>query len=141
MAEEIVQLRKSEYDELVRTSKLNKKKVTEEARKLWTEKGAARLDISIRTKSDTYCTVGFDCTAYVRDTHPSFPISDKLRERLSKFLKEQIRYEVDEYYGEPLKIKNNYNKLVKSQNKWFRLAWLVALSGWAFAGAMLAFGG
>lgn len=140
MAEEIVQLRKTEYEELVRTSRLNKKKVSEEAKKLWEKNGAARLDISIRTKSDTYCTLGFDCTAYVRDTHPSFIIPDKLRERLSKFLQRQIRYEVDDYYGEPLKVKNHYNKLIDSQNKWFRLAWLVALSGWAFAGALLAFG-
>lgn len=140
MAEEIVQMRKSEYDDLIKTSRLNKKKISEEAMKLWKEKGVASLDISVRSERDVYNTIRLDCTAYVGDRYSEFPISYELRKRLSDFLQRQVRYEVDSYYGKPLKVINHYNKMETSLNKWFRLAWLVAVSGWVVA-AILMIGG
>ena len=137
MAERIVQLRESEYEELVKTSKLKKKQIVEQAKKLWEERGAARLYIEIRTKSDTYYTRTFDCRSWVWEKDERFCIPQELRERLSKFLQKEIRWEIEQCYGEPLKVINAYNKKIESQDKWFRLAWLVAVSGWVVAAILL----
>lgn len=140
MAEKIIQLEESEYEELVKTSKLRKKQVLEEARKLWETRGIARLSIAIDTKRDLGYNLTFDCTAFFADQDERFPISYNLRQRLSDFIRKQIQREVDDYYGEPTKIINEYNKRRKSLDKWFRFVWLVAVCGWVVA-AILAIGG
>lgn len=137
MIERIVQLRESEYEELTKTAGLKKKQIAEQAQKLWKEKGAATIDITIHTASDSYYTHSFDCKAQVWYKNERFFIPLELRERLSKFLKEEIAWEVGRRYGEPMKLINHYNKKVASQDKWFRMAWLVAVSGWVVAAILL----
>lgn len=137
MAERIVQLRTSEYEELVNTAELKEKQIIEKAQELWRTKGAATIDITIRTERDTCGTLTFDCKTQVWYKDGRFFIPQELRNRLNKFLKREIESEIESFYGNPMELYNCYKKKMSDYNKYISLVWLAALSGWVVAACVL----
>ena len=135
--ERIVQLRESEYEELVKVSKLNEKQIAEQAEKLWKERGVAKVELKIYEGSKYSFGQELLCDAWVCHKDDRFFIPDKLRESLGKFVRTWVRYEIDDYYGEPLQVIKSYNKKEEELNRWFRVLWLVAVSGWVVASILL----
>ena len=135
--ERIVQLRESEYEELVKVSKLNEKQIAEQAEKLWKERGVAKVELKIYEGSKYSFGRELLCDAWVWHKDDRFFIPDKLRESLGEFVRTWVRYEIDAYYGEPLQVIKSYNKKEEELNRWFRVLWLVAVSGWVVASILL----
>ena len=135
--ERIIQLRESEYEELVKVSKLKKKQIAEQAEKLWKERGVAKIELRIEGGNRYDLVQDLLCNAWVWYKDDRFFIPEELRERLGRFIRTWMRYEIDAYYGEPLQVVNSYNKKEKELNRWFRVLWLVAVSGWVVASILL----
>lgn len=137
MVERIVQLRTSEYEELVNTADLKEKQIVEKAQELWRTKGAATIDITIRTERDTYGTLTFDCKTQVWYKDGRFFIPKELRDRLNMFVKREIESEMESFYGNPMELYNRYKKKMSDYNRYISLVWLVTLSGWVVAACIL----
>lgn len=135
----IVQLSEYEYNDLFELAKLNKGQIEEKALKLYKDKGVARIDIKIEAgrENEYSYTHNFDCFASVWYKDEKFFISEKLRDRLREYIKEQTLSEVMGKYGEPIDLINRYSKKVRDLQIARFILWTIALSGWAaFAGCL-----
>lgn len=127
----IIQIDESEYNELVEKARLNEKQIEEKALELYEEKGVAKIEITVRTHSDCYSTRYFKCESSVWYKDSRFFISEKLRNRLEKFISEYVQYKINQDYQTPGKLMSYYNKQLKMLNYARYIFYCVAMSGWA----------
>ena len=129
--ERIVQLRESEYKDLVEKANLNESQINEKALMLYNDRGVAEIQIQLKHEnSDWYNTFRFDCSAYVWYKDEKFFIPEGLRNRLGKILKDAMLMEMREVYGESERLFNKLKQQSKglSAFKWFMA--VVATAGW-----------
>lgn len=127
----IIQIDESEYNQLADKASLNEKQIEEMAMNLYKERGAARIEITVRTKSDVYLTRTFSCDSWVFYKDDRFFISEDLRNRLRKFITENVQYKVNQDYEKPEKLVRYYNQKLNLLNNIRYIFYAVALSGWA----------
>lgn len=127
----IIQIDESEYNKLVEKARLNEKQIEEKALKLYEEKGMAQIEIIVRTDSDCYSTRYFKCESSVWYKDSRFFISEKLRNRLGRFISEYVQYKINQDYQTPEELMSYYTKQLKMLNYARYIFYCVAMSGWA----------
>ncbi len=129
--ERIVQLTDSEYNGLIEKAGLNKKKISEQAQKLYKERGVASIDIKLSHENNEWeNSFRFDCSAYVWYKDEKFFIPEELRNRLGKILKDTVLMEMREFYGNSEKLYNALKRRYKNLSIWKWITAVVAVSGW-----------
>ena len=129
--ERIVQLRDYEYNNLIEKANLNEKQINEQAQKLYKERGVASIDIKLAHKNNDWeNSFRFDCSAFVWYKDEKFFISEKLRNRLGKILKDSMLMEMREAYGGSEKLYNALKRRSKNLSIWKWITAVVAVSGW-----------
>ena len=129
--ERIVQLTDSEYNGLIEKAGLNKKKISEQAQKLYKERGVASIDIKLSHENNEWeNSFRFDCSAYVWYKDEKFFIPEELRNRLGKILKDTVLMEMRESYGNSEKLYNALKRRYKNLSIWKWITAVVAVSGW-----------
>ncbi|WP_459187265.1 hypothetical protein ACGE0T_14130 [Parabacteroides sp. APC149_11_2_Y6] len=137
--EKIIQLSNYEYDRLAELASLNKQQIEDKAIAMYKEKGVASVNIKIEAgRNNEYSyTHNFNCFTSVWYKDDKFFISEKLRDGLSKYIKERVLDEVMEKYGEPIYLINKYSKQKRELQIVRFILWTIAVSGWAaFAGCL-----
>ena len=135
--ERIVQLRESEYEQLMKTYQLKNNEISEKAVQIWKEKGVAKIKVVIDASKEFDGEFTIDCDSYIYEKDGRFVLPKELRDRFCNMLDREVKWLLDRYYGDAIKVVNTYNKKEQSLNKWFRLAWLIAVSGWVVASMLL----
>lgn len=135
--ERIVQLRESEYEQLMKTYQLKNNEISEKAVHIWKEKGVAEIKVYVDAGKEFDGEFTITCDSYIYEKDGRFVLPKELRDRFCKMLDREVKWLVDRYYGDAVKIVNTYNKKMESFNKWFSFAWLIAVSGWVVAAILL----
>ena len=127
----IIQIDESEYNQLVDKASLNEKQIEERAMNLYKERGAARIEITVRTKSDVYITRTFSCDSWVFYKDDRFFISEELRARLSSFIAKLVQERINQSYETPQELMTEYSRRLEFLKIAKYIIYAVALSGWA----------
>ena len=135
--ERMIQLRESEYEQLMKTYQLKNNEISEKAVQIWKEKGVAEIKVIIDASKEFDGVFTIACDSYIYEKDERFVLPKELRDRFCKMLDREVKWLLDRYYGDAIKVVNTYNKKEQSLNKWFRLAWLIAVSGWVVASMLL----
>lgn len=135
--ERIVQLRESEYDKLINICQLKNNEISEKAVHIWKEKGVAEIKVRVDAGKEFDGEFTITCDSYIYEKDGRFVLPKELRDRFCKMLDSEVQWLVDRYYGDAIRIVNTYTEKKESLNKWFSLAWLIAVSGWVVAAILL----
>lgn len=145
MENRIVQLNEYEYNKLNEKAALNDSQIKELAEKYYQERGIFRIDITQQLKGFDDCYRSYDvysfCTENGRYKEDEFKpiISQKDRKRINALAEKIVREQYEKKYGPTDAFLKEANKEIKL----FRIAkyilYGIALSGWALAGAMIAY--
>ena len=137
--EKIVQLGEYEYNKLSDLAKLNESQIEEKALEMYKTKGVAGLKITVKMANDEYSYEHhFDCSTFIWYKDEKFFISEKLRDRLEKYIKERVLDEIVDKYGEPIKWFDRFSKEIRGLRLAKYTIWTIAVSGWAaFAGCLV----
>lgn len=127
----IIQIDESEYNQLVDKANLNEKQIEEKALALYEEKGVAKVDVTVRTNNSSYSTRFFKYDGYVWYKDERFFISEKLRNRLGKFITEFVQYKVNQDYEKPETLAADYERRLNFLKNVRYILYAVAASGWA----------
>lgn len=127
----IIQINESEYNQLADKASLNEKQIEEIAMNLYKERGAARIEITVRTKSDVYLTRTFSCDSWVFYKDDRFFISEELRARLSSFIAKLVQERINQSYETPQELMTEYSRRLEFLKIAKYIIYAVALSGWA----------
>lgn len=127
----IIQIDESEYNQLADKASLNEKQIEERAINLYKERGAARIEITVRTKSDVYLTRTFSCDSWVFYKDDRFFISEELRTRLSSFIAKLVQERINQSYETPHDLMTEYSRRLEFLKIAKYIIYAVALSGWA----------
>ena len=132
----IIQIDESEYNQLVDKASLNEKQIEERAINLYKERGVAKIEITVRTKSDVYLTRIFSCDSWVFYKDDRFFISEELRDRLRSFITKYVQERINQDYETPQELITEYNRKVFFFNYLKYVFYLIAASGWGAAVAL-----
>lgn len=132
----IIQIDESEYNQLADKASLNEKQIEERAINLYKERGVAKIEIIVRTKSDVYFTRIFNCDSWVFYKDDRFFISEELRERLRSFITKYVQGKINQDYETPQELITEYNRKVFFFNYLKYVFYLIAASGWGAAVAL-----
>ena len=127
----IVQLEQYEYDKLAELAKLNEEQIEKRASELWEEKGVAEIKVTIDMGTDYDGTFSINCNAYMMYKDEKFKIPNELRERFSKIVKDDIMWNIENKFGDLVKMINVFRRKKKSLNHAKYSLWGIAASGWA----------
>lgn len=132
----IVQLDEYEYSKLADLAKLNEKEIEKRAIDLWKEKGVAEIIIKIDTGRDynDYCRI--DCSAHFFYKDDRFYIPENVRERFRKIVKENVMWNIEEWFGDLKGAINKFNREAKWIGYTKSIFYMMALSGWAVAAVL-----
>lgn len=129
----IIQIDESEYNQLVDKANLNEKQIEEKAVALYEEKGVAKIELTVRTKSDSYYTVTFNCDAWVWYKDERFFISEELRDRLRSFIAKHVQNRINKDYEKPQELIADYNRKIFFFSYLKYVFYVIAASGWGVA--------
>ena len=132
----IIQIDESEYNQLVDKASLNEKQIEERAINLYKERGVAKIEITVLTKSDVYLTRIFSCDSWVFYKDDRFFISEELRDRLRSFITRYVQERINQDYETPQELITEYNRKVFFFNYLKYVFYLIAASGWGAAVAL-----
>lgn len=132
----IIQIDESEYNQLADKASLNEKQIEERAINLYKERGVAKIEITVRTKSDVYLTRIFSCDSWVFYKDDRFFISEELRDRLRSFITKYVQERINQDYETPQELITEYNRKVFFFNYLKYVFYLIAASGWGAAVAL-----
>lgn len=127
----IIQLDESEYNQLVDKANLSEKQIEEKALALYEEKGVAKVEITIDTDNSPCSTRYFKYNSQVWYKDERFFISEKLRNRLRKFIIELVEYKVNQDYEKPERLAADYEYKLNVLKNARYILYAVAASGWA----------
>lgn len=132
----IVQLDEYEYSKLADLAKLNEKEIEKRAIDLWKEKGVAEIIIKIDTGRDynDYCRI--DCSAHFFYKDDRFYTPENVRERFRKIVKENVMWNIEEWFGDLKGAINKFNREAKWIGYTKFIFYMMALSGWAVAAVL-----
>lgn len=127
----IIQIDESEYNQLADKASLNEKQIEERAINLYKERGVAKIEITVRTKSDVYLTRTFSCDSWVFYKDARFFISEELRDRLRSFITKYVQERINQDYETPQRLMIEYSRQLEFLKIAKYIIYAVALSGWA----------
>lgn len=131
--EQIIQLRKSEYDKLIELSNLNTETIENRAEALFQERGTYGIKLELDTQQDYHDNFYFTANSYIKDWDDKFPISEKDKRRIVDFVNYRAKQMLVKKFGKQITNINFYNKEVDSLNK-LRTKFLVfTVTGWTAA--------
>lgn len=133
----IIQIDESEYNQLADKASLNEKQIEERAINLYKERGVAKIEITVRTKSDVYLTRTFSCDSWVFYKDARFFISEELRDRLRSFITKYVQERINQDYETPQRLMIEYCRRLESLKIVKYIIYAVALSGWAAFATLL----
>lgn len=145
MENRIVQLNEYEYNKLNEKATLNDSQIKELAEKYYRERGIFRIDITQQLKGFDDCYRSYDvysfCTENGRYKEDEFKpiISQKDRKRINALAEKIVREQYEKKYGPTDAFLKEANKEIKLFRIIKYVLYGIALSGWALAGAMIAY--
>ena len=129
--EKIIQLRESEYNELYRVASLNKKEISDEAKKKWEKDGVALIEINICAERDLNDRFTIKCNPFLYGSSTGeFVIAEDVRQRFRNIIKNQVADSIECRFGNAIKTVNEYNKRIRSLDMLKLALYLIAFSGW-----------
>ena len=131
--EQIIQLRKSEYDKLIELSNLSNEAIENRALELYQERGTYGLNIELDTQEDYKSQFHFKTYSYVKDWDNKFPISEDDKRKIVDFINYRTKRMLVKKFGTQISNLNFYNKEVDSLNKLKTKFLLFTVTGWAVA--------
>lgn len=145
MENRIVQINEYEYNKLNEKATLNDSQIKELAEKYYQERGIFRIDITQQLKGFDDCYRSYDvysfCTENGRYKEDEFKpiISQKDRKRINALAEKIVREQYEKKYGPTDAFLKEANKEIKLFRFAKYILYGIALSGWALAGAMIAY--
>lgn len=109
----IVQLSEWEYDRLADKANASDKKIEELAEKMYKEKGAYEISLSLELKNDIEDRLTIRPYSYFRDWD-KFEVSMPDKKRLAKFVKTRAQYYMEKEFGSHI---TNINYLLEERKK------------------------
>ena len=131
--EQIIQLRKSEYDKLIELSNLSNEAIEKRAVELYQERGTYGLNIELDTQEDYKSQFHFKAYSYVKDWDNKFPISEEDKRKIVDFINSRTKRMLVKKFGNQITNMNFYNEEVDSLNKLKTKFLLFTVTGWAVA--------
>lgn len=131
--EQIIQLRKSEYDKLIELSNLSNETIENRAIELYQERGTYGLNIELDTQEDYKSQFHFKAYSYVKDWDNKFPISEEDKRKIVDFINSRTKRMLVKKFGNQITNLNFYNSEVDSLNKLKTKFLLFTVTGWAVA--------
>lgn len=105
--EKIVQLRESEYDKLFQLANMSEKQIQEEVEKRW-KNCVAQIDVDVNISNDWKDTFKIKCDTYLSSYPLEIPYGAK--KELNNIIQKHFRRCVEEHFGEPEKVINDYRE-------------------------------
>ena len=131
--EQIIQLRKSEYDKLIELSNLSNETIENRAVELYQERGTYGLNIELDTQEDYKSQFHFKAYSYVKDWDNKFPISAEDKRKIVDFINSRTKRMLVKKFGNQITNLNFYKSEVDSLNKLKTKFLLFTVTGWAVA--------
>lgn len=131
--EQIYQLKKHEYDELINLANLTTESIEQKAQDIYKKRGTYGINIEINTKSDWSGMISFTAYTYVKDWDNKFPISMEDKKKIVKFINHRAYEFMTTKYGTQIKNVNFYTAELKSLKKTKTLFLLFTIIGWVIA--------
>lgn len=135
----IVQLYDSEYNRIIELANLNEKQIEEKALDLYKSRGVATVEIRVRTENDTTSRRVFNCDTDVWYNDDKFFISDRLRDRLGKFINKIVEEKINRDYDTPGALMLRHAKIVEQIKTVRYVMYMLSMSGWVAFVACLFF--
>jgi hypothetical protein len=131
--EQIIQLRKSEYDKLIELSNMNTELIENKAEELFQERGTYGIKLELDTQQDYHDNFYFTANSYVKDWDNKFPISEHDKRKIVDFVNYRAKQMLVKKFGKQITNINFYNKEVDSLNKLKTKFLVFTATGWALA--------
>lgn len=131
--EQIIQLRKSEYDKLIELSNLGNEAIENRALELYQERGTYGLNIELDTQEDYKSQFHFKAYSYVKDWDNKFPISEDDKRKIVDFINYRTKRMLVKKFGNQITNLNFYNKEVDNIHKLKTKFLVFTVTGWAVA--------
>lgn len=145
MANRIVQLNETDYDELKEKASLNDSQIKELAEKYYRERGVCELIITQQLKDDcgVYRRYQVDSICFENALGKQYAfkpiISEKDRKRINSLAEKIVRGTFEENYGKNVDFINEVYKERKLFHIIKYILYGIAVSGWGIAGGMIAY--
>lgn len=145
MEKRIVQLNETEYDELKEKASVTDSQIKELAEKYYKERGVCELIITQQVKEydGVYRRYQVDSICFENALSKQFAfkpiISEKDRRRINSLAEKIVRGTFEEKYGKNVDFLNEVYKERKIFHIVKYILYGIAVSGWALAGAMIAY--
>lgn len=140
--ENIVLVRKSEYDKLITLAEANEKRIQKLALKMWQEKGIPELQISMEIRSiggreiEGSERFKFKANTYIYNKEGNFYISEKAKQRFSNMVRDWTYDLMERNFGERLMNVNKWNENIERLNATRKKFKIFTFLGWLMALAM-----
>lgn len=135
--EQIIQLKSSEYHELVRISNLNEESIQRKAQELYKEKGTYGIKLELNVQQDYQDEITFTANSYVKDWGDKFPLSDDDKRKIVKFVNSRSNRMMIKKFGHQINNVNFYHKELESLGKIRLWSITFTLTGWLLAALFL----
>lgn len=138
--EEIVQLKKREYDSLFEKANLNEELINEKAQSLYEKKGTYGIKLKLEFKNAEWSDeISFKSYSYVQDWDGQFPISEADKKKIVKFVNRRADEFMEKHFGEQIHSMVYYNKKLESLKK-LRIKYnTITILGWLIAFSVMCY--
>lgn len=144
-SEDVVLVRKKDYDELVKLSNASKKTIEELAEEMWKEKGVASIKLALEIRRDKGMELvncdhyTFDANTYIYNNERKFNIPEETKKRFCKLIKgwtcELMNHEFGERISDINKLKRDMFNALKIKRMFIGFT----ITGWLMAVFMFLF--
>lgn len=130
--ERIVQLTEVEYNNLYERAKMNDAEIEKRAQKMYEEKGAYEINLSINCGTIGCSTIKFFVDGYVKDWH-SFPLTKDEKKKVSRFVCNRVREMMVDKFGTQIDNLNYYENRRRILERRHSIFVGVTIMGWLCA--------
>lgn len=131
--ESIIQLKKSEYDELVQLANMNKKEMQNKAQKIYENRGTYQIDLELKVDQDYKDRIKFKSFSYVRDWDNKFPISYEDKKRIAEFIQYRSLKMLEDKFGKQIRNVNFFQDEIEKLHILKMRFILFTIIGWLAA--------
>ncbi|MDO6737123.1 hypothetical protein [Wenyingzhuangia sp. 2_MG-2023] len=130
--ENIVQLRKTQYDDLVEKAEMNEAEIEKRADELYQKNGTYAISIEPKV-TDFDNKIKIKASAYVSDWNSKFPISDKDKRKIVQVAEEKAANLLENAFGDIIYNINAIKSAKAVLRNRIRLFTGVSVTGWILA--------
>lgn len=131
--ESIIQLKKSEYDELVQLANLNKEEMQKKAQKIYENRGTYQINLELKVHQDYNDRISFKSFSYVSDWDKKFPISYEDKKRIAEFIQYRSLKMLEDKFGKQIRNVNFFQDEIEKLHILKMRFILFTIIGWLAA--------